>query len=112
MTGSGHIFAMAIRHRRITVFRARAIHTHRHCRLEASDRTRRPRLKNESEDEKKGREQLHLACLRVRNGQRMNRRIVPAIPSASPPTAKAKSQGVLKSSWFFQSMMWRLQKKS
>ncbi|MCY1170304.1 hypothetical protein D9M73_103690 [compost metagenome] len=45
-------------------------------------------------------------------GQRKYKRAEPAIASASPPPANPISQGVLKSSWFFQSMMWRPQKKS
>src|SRR3546814_8327100 len=43
-------------------------------------------------------------------GQRKYKRAEPAIASASPPPANPISQGVLKSSWFFQSMMWRPQK--
>lgn len=47
-----------------------------------------------------------------RNGQRMNNKTVPARPRTKPPMAKANSHHVLKFSWFFQSIMWRLQKKS
>ena len=59
-----------------------------------------------------GREHIHALCRLRRIGQRITRSAVPAKPSDRPPMAKASSHHVLKFSWFFQSMMWRLQKKS
>lgn len=62
--------------------------------------------------EKTGSEYFHAVRRLRRNGQRMNSNTEPARPRIRPPMAKANSHHVLKFSWFFQSMMRRLQKKS
>ncbi len=112
MTSRSIILHVAIGEWKMTVLSVRAIHWHRCCGDWCRIRTQRPCLESETESEKQGSQKLHAARLFGCNGQRMKSRIVPAIASAKPPTANANSHQVLKFSWFFQSMMWRLQKKS
>ena len=69
--------------------------------------------KKQGECQQQNAERLHMDRLRkLRNGHRIISRIVPAKPSTNPPMEKTSNHQVLKSWWFFQSMMWRLQKKS
>ncbi len=67
---------------------------------------------NECNKKNTGCQCLHALRRLRRNGQRINSNTEPARPRTNPPIAKARSHQVLKFSWFFQSMMWRLQKKS
>lgn len=101
-----HIRAIAgvLRSRQSAGYKARGIRAAR----EADQRSDQRKLKESRNDHQ-------VSAVRFRRrltGQRMISSAVPASPSSNPPIAKPSSHQVLKSSWFFQSMMWRLQKKS
>ena len=86
---------------------------HHHDRFGLNRRgTNRRSPHNERNRKNKGCEYFHLARRFRRIGQRITRSAVPARPSSNPPIAKASNHHVLKFSWFFQSMMCKLQKKS
>ena len=76
----------------------RSIAAFRHCRYRSAGsgrRTQRRCAKNKRDCKETDCQQLHAMRLLRRNGQRMNRRIVPAGPKTNPPMANASSHQVL-----------------
>ena len=112
MAGLRCLATVVIRPRRFVIAHASAICVHCDVRRFGRGGADRRGAKQQRQSQQHEAHHLHAGRRLRRIGQRMASKMAPAIPMPSPPMANANSHHVLKFSWFFQSMMWRLQKKS